>query len=1021
MFRRITHGGTTDAPRRRTRWWRTARNALALVCGLAGGGAVAYEMETSAWQARLFANYANRLSYEVQPGASEQIEFPTGGPFDERRGYSTIPQYVKRLHERGYVITEQTRMSAELRRLVSLGVAPPYRDPGATGLVIRGMRGQTLYDTRRRERVFFDYDEIPRIIVETLLFIENRELLAAQDPRSNPTLEWDRMALATMLYAGAKMGLPVSVEGGSTLATQLEKFRHSPQGRTTSAQEKLRQITAASLQAYRTGLDTTERRREIVVEYLNAMPLAATAGFGEVNGLGEGLEAWFGVTLGEVIAALRDEQTPIEERVLHYNRVLALLAALPAPTTLLARDRQALRQRMLGYAYLMEKQGVIDQEMAHLLVDAPLEFLPRAPAPPPHDFVDRKAVTAVRKRLLELTGVDSHYELNHLHLEVDSTIDIDLQEKVLVLFRQLGNKDFIAANGLSGKHLLQQSDPTKVKYGLLLFARGDEGNLVRVQVDTLDQPFDLNRGAKVELGSTAKVRTLAHYLEIIAALHAELSRLDTATLRIRARASRDPLTAWVADTLSSGPQLELDALLDRAMDRRYSASTGEAFFTGGGLRYFSNFDRSGAFNPTLRTALQQSINLSFVRLMRDLVRYHESRLPYDAQLLLEDSQDPERLRMLAEIADAESHAALTRAYREYSGMSAAELIDSVLRRERRPEKRLRKLTILHYAWQPEADRDSLRRWLTEQLGEVSDGDVARMVRAYGNPSLNLADYGYLASRHSLELWCAGQLWRNPSLSWEDLLASADEAREISSRWLFKRRNVRPQNRRLRIRIEKDAFARMAPYWQRLGFPFSRLVASYATALGSSGDRPAALATLLGIIVNDGLLLPSVTVEQLRFARATPYETNLQPAAGRGERVMDPAVARTLRDALTGVVQQGTASALAGTFRDSEGAVAVGGKTGTGDNRHLTFNRWGEVKTSSALNRTASFAFFIGDRFFGVITAFVPGREAEQYRFTSSLPVRVLRLLAPAINPHLTAPATTLLANETADEHELVDL
>jgi hypothetical protein len=43
-------------------------------------------------------------------------------------------------------------------------------------------------------------------------------------------------------------------------------------------------------------------------------------------------------------------------------------------------------------------------------------------------------------------------------------------------------------------------------------------------------------------------------------------------------------------------------------------------------------------------------------------------------------------------------------------------------------------------------------------------------------------------------------------------------------------------------------------------------------------------------------------------------------------------------------------------------------------------------------------FFIGDRFYGVITGFVPGEEAEGYRFTSALPVRILRLLAPDLRP-----------------------
>src|SRR4029434_5120332 len=77
-------------------------------------------------------------------------------------------------------------------------------------------------------------------------------------------------------------------------------------------------------------------------------------------------------------------------------------------------------------------------------------------------------------------------------------------------------------------------------------------------------------------------------------------------------------------------------------------------------------------------------------------------------------------------------------------------------------------------------------------------------------------------------------------------------------------------------------------------------------------------------------------------------------------------------------------------------ITVGGKTGSGDNRIETFNRWGNVTSSRATNRTAAFVFYIGNRYFGVITAYVQGREAEHYHFTSALPVTLLKLLAPTI-------------------------
>jgi len=43
-------------------------------------------------------------------------------------------------------------------------------------------------------------------------------------------------------------------------------------------------------------------------------------------------------------------------------------------------------------------------------------------------------------------------------------------------------------------------------------------------------------------------------------------------------------------------------------------------------------------------------------------------------------------------------------------------------------------------------------------------------------------------------------------------------------------------------------------------------------------------------------------------------------------------------------------------------------------------------------------FFIGDRFFGTVTAFVPGAQAAHYHFTSALAVQLLASLAPDIEP-----------------------
>ncbi len=175
----------------------------------------------------------------------------------------------------------------------------------------------------------------------------------------------------------------------------------------------------------------------------------------------------------------------------------------------------------------------------------------------------------------------------------------------------------------------------------------------------------------------------------------------------------------------------------------------------------------------------------------------------------------------------------------------------------------------------------------------------------------------------------------------------------------------------------------------------------ATSIGNSSDRPAALAELMGIILNDGVKKPTLRITQLHWGRDTPYETIMTPTPVQGERVMAPALARALRAGLADVVEHGTARRLAGSFLKPDGTpVIAGGKTGSGDNRFKTFNRYGGLTSSRAVNRTATFVFYLGDRYFGVLTSFVPDEEAEGYSFTSALPVSILKLLAPAINPRL---------------------
>jgi membrane peptidoglycan carboxypeptidase len=958
-------------------------------------GIVLYELRTSVVEAWLLAQFSQRLSYVMGPGPSPAAIFPQTGPYNQRHGYSRIPLFQSRLLKREFQVVEQARLSPALKQIIRWGIAPPYRELAVPGIKIRGAHGDLLYPSARAQSFFSDLDEVPPLLVRTLLFIENQQLDSPASRHSNPVIEWERLAKAALLYTGSKVGLSDSIQGGSTLATQIEKFRYSPRGRTHSVLDKSRQLISASFRAYRDGTDTRPRRQEIVVDYLNSMPLSAVPGYGEVNGIGEGLYAWFGLQPDQVWKDLNAPKlTP--SKIAAYKQVIALLVALPAPTTFLLRDRQALNHRVDAYTRRLERAGIIDKKFADALRREPILLSPRVTESRPQSFRREKASNALRASLLRLLDVPNLYGLDRLHLEAESTIDSALQNTVTRLFQSLTDPQFVQTRGLKQEQLLRDADSRKVIYSLLLFERTPQGNLLRVQSDNFNRPFDLNDGMRLELGSTAKLRTLAHYLEVVALLHKEFSSLDDASLIERANGARDPITRWVAETLAKEKHLSMDELLQQALERRYSANPYEAFFTGSGLHAFQNSDRrDNAHNFSVQEAFQRSVNLVFIRLIRDVVRFHESRLPYDAAALLSDIDYPARRQFLHEAVEEEAKIILSRAYRTYHGLSGEARIDRLLGKRAQSS---RHHAILFFAWNKDGNQDALAAWL-KKYHPVPPKEIARLYRAYSNPKLNLADFGYLSSLHPLKVWCAGELMQKPDMTWDELWSRSSAARETSYAWLFRSRNRRAQDLRLRVRIERDAFARMTPYWKRLGFPFEHLVPSYATALGSSSDRPSALADLMGIIVNHGARRPALSLTKLRFASGTPYETVLEPRHDISDRVMQPEVARALKDALAQVVDTGTASRLRGAFTRSDGTLArVGGKTGSGDNRSKTFNRYGqEASSSRALSRTAAFVFYIDDRYYGVLTTWVSGRSAGNFSFTSALPVTVVKMLAPAIN------------------------
>lgn len=974
--------------------------AVGLVVLLAALAAL--ELRTSWLQSHGLATAARHIGYTVDAGPSPSIRFPSTGPHDVRHGYSALPRVLARLAGQGYEVQGQARWSPLAAVLTDAGLHPIYREKSQAGLRVLDHRGRPLYETRFPERVFERFDDVPPVVVRSLLFIENRELLDRAS--GNPAIEPTRLGKAVLDLALAQVDPGHPVTGGSTLATQLEKVRHSPDGRTSSVVEKGVQMASASLRAHLGGGASRETRRHIVVDYLNALPLGALAGHGEVVGLADGLAAWYGADPDAVCRLLASlDTTPAGDpqlggRAVAYRQVLSLLLAARRPTEYLATNTAALEARTNAYLRLLAAEGLISPALRDAALAVRLEPRRRV-VPPAPAFVDRKAADGARVELLSRLGLATTYELDRLDLTARTSLDAPATEAVTAVLGRLAEPGDARELGLAAPRLLGSGHPARVTYSVTLYERGPFGNHLRVQADTFDGPLNVNEGTRLELGSTAKLRTLVTYLEIVEALHREHAGAAGEARRRVEPPHRDRLTQWAVDYLTRAEEGGLEAMLDAAMRRRYSASPAEAFFTGGGLHRFGNFDAADNGRVmTVREAFERSVNLVFVRLMRDIVDYHVQRLP-DAGVL-DEPPHPRRDAYLARFADEEGRQFLRRFYRVHREGTTA---DRLARLATARGVSATRLAVIFRTVRPEARVEELADFLRHHgvARGLPPDKLTALHDRYAPAAWSWQDLGYLAGVHPLELWLVAYLDRHPAATFAEVADASAGVRQDAYRWLFRTKNRRAQDRAIRTLIEAAAFERIHASWARLGYPFASLVPSYATAIGSSGDNPAALSELVGLVVNGGARRPRVRVEGLHFAERTPFETHLGRTRTRSERVLSTAVAGVVARELAGVVQHGTGRRVAGGVTLADGRMlAIGGKTGTGDNRFETVTAAG--RSSRVVSRTAAFVFTIGDRFFGSIVAFVSGPEAAKYDFTSSLPVQVFKLLLPSLEPVLAA-------------------
>ena len=138
-----------------------------------------------------------------------------------------------------------------------------------------------------------------------------------------------------------------------------------------------------------------------------------------------------------------------------------------------------------------------------------------------------------------------------------------------------------------------------------------------------------------------------------------------------------------------------------------------------------------------------------------------------------------------------------------------------------------RLAVIHRTVYPEASLEQFAAFLKDKLpsqNEVPPERVAKLYEQYGIDKWSLADRGYLASVHPLELGMAAYLRTHDSATLSEMTAASEQQRQEVNQWLFKTHHKHAEDKRIAGLLEMDGFMKIHAQWKKMGYPFDSLVA-----------------------------------------------------------------------------------------------------------------------------------------------------------------------------------------------------
>jgi hypothetical protein len=190
----------------------------------------ALEASQSYLQSLFVSQAVEDMHFEAMAGPSPAVVFPEAGHW--RLGYVGLPSFIRRLTTQGFRIDRQARQSPALQEFMAAGGYAVYREKSQAGLVLRDRLGALLESGQYPSVAYRSFAEIPSALVDTLRFIEDRDLLDPTRPYRNPAVEWRRFLLAA---AGRWAACSIPALGAAAPALWRRRSRNfgtPPAGRT---------------------------------------------------------------------------------------------------------------------------------------------------------------------------------------------------------------------------------------------------------------------------------------------------------------------------------------------------------------------------------------------------------------------------------------------------------------------------------------------------------------------------------------------------------------------------------------------------------------------------------------------------------------------------------------------------------------------------------------------------------------------------------------------------------------------